>query len=77
MDETKCDDRAVIERIFKDERNDYVAVLAIARRARQILDDYDRYADVLENEKPTTLALKEFLRGDLDFEIADGAKGSG
>ncbi len=53
----------VVERVFKDSANDYITVLGIARRARQILEDYQEYEDLLESETATTLALEEFLDG--------------
>jgi len=51
----------VVERVFTNSVNDYITVLGIARRARQILDDYPQYEEQLEVETATTLALEEFL----------------
>jgi len=53
----------IVERVFKDSFNDYQTVLAIARRARQILEDYPKYEARLEVETATSLALDEFLAG--------------
>ncbi len=68
----KIDETGLIEKVFKDSENDYLTVLAIARRARQILEDYQEYADQLENEKATAIALREFLGK--EFEYHTGGK---
>lgn len=61
----------IVERVFKGSVNDYVTVLAIARRARQILDDYPKYEDRLEEETATSIALEDFLAGRIDFTLED------
>ena len=63
----KVDERGLIEKVFKDSQNDYLTVLAIARRARQILEDYPEYEDQLENDKATGIALREFLDKKFEF----------
>lgn len=65
------DEQAVVEKVFENSVNDYATVLAIARRARQILDDYPKYEDLLENEKATVLALEEFVGGKFSFHPAE------
>jgi DNA-directed RNA polymerase subunit K/omega len=67
------DEQAVVEKVFENSVNDYATVLAIARRARQILDDYPKYEDLLENEKATVLALEEFVGGQFSFHPAEAA----
>lgn len=62
------DEQTMIEKVFKDSENDYATVLAIATRARQILDDYPKYEEQLEHEKATMIALEEFVGGDFGFE---------
>jgi DNA-directed RNA polymerase omega subunit len=62
------DEQTIIEKVFKNSENDYATVLAIARRARQILDDYPKYEEQLEHEKATTIALEEFVGGDFEFD---------
>ncbi|MGD8718144.1 MAG: DNA-directed RNA polymerase subunit omega [Candidatus Zixiibacteriota bacterium] len=62
------DEQKTVEQVFTDSDNDYVTVLAIARRARQILDDYPKYEELLENEKATVLALEEYVGGKFTFE---------
>jgi DNA-directed RNA polymerase subunit K/omega len=61
----------IVERVFKDSANDYVTVLAISRRARQILDEYPKYEDRLEEETATSIALEEFLAGKITFTLAE------
>jgi len=65
------DEQAVVEKVFENSRNDYATVLVIARRARQILDDYPKYEDLLENEKATVLALQEFVGGKFSFQALE------
>lgn len=62
------DEQTMIEKVFKNSENDYATVLAIAKRARQILDDYPKYEDELENKKATIIALQEFVDHDFSFE---------
>lgn len=69
----RLDEQAIIESVFKNSENDYATVLAIAKRARQILDDYPKYEDELENKKATIIALEEFVDHDFDFEVVPGA----
>ena len=59
----------VVERVFKGSINDYVTVLAISRRARQILDEYPKYEDRLEDETATSIALEEFLAGKISHTL--------
>jgi len=63
----EADEQAMVEKVFEDSPNDYATVLAIARRARQILDDYPKYEERLENEKATMIALEEFVGGGFSF----------
>ena len=69
---SKLDELTLIERVFEDSENDYITVLAIARRARMILDDYPEYMDILELEKPTIIALREFLDKSFVFHVNPG-----
>jgi DNA-directed RNA polymerase subunit K/omega len=62
-------EQSMIEKVFEDSENDYATVLAIAKRARQILDDYPKYEDRLEHEKATIIALEEYIGGDFDFDV--------
>ncbi len=64
----EADEQDMVEKVFVDSPNDYATVLAIARRARQILDEYPKYEDKLEEEKATMIALKEFVAGNFAFE---------
>lgn len=75
----EADEQNMIERVFVDSPNDYATVLAIARRARQILEEYSKYEEQLEEDKATMIALEEFVRGDFTFkaeflETADDAE---
>jgi DNA-directed RNA polymerase omega subunit len=75
----EADEQNMIERVFVDSPNDYATVLAIARRARQILEEYSKYEEQLEEDKATMIALEEFVRGDFKFkaeflETADDAE---
>ena len=63
-------EQTMIENVFKNSINDYATVLAIAKRARQILDDYPKYEEELENKKATMIALEEFVGLDFSFEVA-------
>jgi DNA-directed RNA polymerase subunit K/omega len=65
---TGADEQDMVERVFVNSPNDYATVLAVARRAREILDDYPKYEEQLEEEKATMIALQEFVRGDFTFE---------
>ena len=62
------DEQTMIEMVLKNSINDYATVLAIATRARQILEDYPKYEEQLEHEKATMIALEEFVGGDFGFE---------
>jgi DNA-directed RNA polymerase subunit K/omega len=62
------DEQNMIERVFVDSPNDYATVLAIASRARQILEEYPKYEEKLEDEKATMIALEEFVEGRFTFE---------
>jgi DNA-directed RNA polymerase omega subunit len=64
----EADEQDIIEKVFVNSPNDYATVLAIARRARQILDEYAKYEDKLEEEKATMIALEEFVGGSFTFE---------
>jgi DNA-directed RNA polymerase omega subunit len=64
----EADEQATVEKVFEDSPNDYATVLAIARRARQILDEYPKYEGRLENEKATMIALEEFVEGGFTFD---------
>jgi DNA-directed RNA polymerase omega subunit len=66
----ETDEQAIVEKVFENSTNDYATVLAIARRARQILDDYPKYEEQLEETKATVIALEEFVEGDFSFEAA-------
>lgn len=75
----EADEQNMIERVFVDSANDYATVLAIACRARQILEEYSKYEEQLEEDKATMIALEEFVRGDFTFkaeflETADDAE---
>jgi DNA-directed RNA polymerase omega subunit len=65
----ETDEQAIVEKVFENSPNDYATVLAIARRARQILDDYPKYEEQLEETKATVIALEEFVGGDFSFEV--------
>jgi len=64
----EADEQGMVEQVFENSPNDYATVLAIARRARQILDEYPKYEERLENEKATMIALKEFVAGGFSFD---------
>ncbi len=64
----ETDEQNMIEKVFVNSPNDFATVLAIARRARQILDEYAKNEDKLEEEKATMIALKEFVGGNFTFE---------
>lgn len=64
----ETDEQDMIEKVFVNSPNDYATVLAIARRARQILDEYAKNEDKLEEEKATMIALEEFVGGSFTFE---------
>lgn len=59
------------EKIFENDDNDYLTILAIAVRAREIADNYPEYEEFLEENKPTTLALSEYLQDGFDFEYKE------
>ncbi len=59
------------EKIFEKEDNDYLTILAIAVRAREIADNYPEYEEYLEENKPTTLALSEYLQDGFNFEYKE------
>ena len=63
------DEQTVVEKVFTNSENDYATVLAIAKRARQILDEYPKYEDELENKKATIIALEEYVDHDFSFEV--------
>ena len=63
------DEQTVVEKVFTNSENDYATVLAIAKRARQILDEYPKYEDELENKKATIIALEEYVERDFSFEV--------
>lgn len=69
------DEAAMMEEILKNSENDYLTVLAIARRARQIQDDEEHYGDALDTEKATTIALREFLAKRFRFYLQDDKSG--
>lgn len=64
----ESDEQNMIEKVFENSPNDYATVLAIANRARQILEDYPKYEEKLEDEKVTMIALEEFVEGRFTFE---------
>jgi DNA-directed RNA polymerase omega subunit len=64
----ETDEQDMIEKVFVNSPNDFATVLAIARRARQILDEYAKYEDKLEEEKATMIALEEFVGGSFTFK---------
>lgn len=64
----ETDEQDMIEKVFVNSPNDFATVLAIARRARQILDEYAKNEDKLEEEKATMIALEEFVGGSFTFE---------
>ncbi len=45
----------------------YSFVLAIAKRAREIVDEYNEQENLLE-QKPVDIAVWEFANGDYTFE---------
>ncbi|MCP4228701.1 MAG: DNA-directed RNA polymerase subunit omega [bacterium] len=59
------------EKVFENDENDYLTILAIAVRAREIADNYPEYEKMLENNKPTTLALSEYLQDCFDFDYEE------
>jgi len=63
------DERTLIQKVFQDSENDYLTVLAIARRARQIQDNEEEYQNLLETEKPTAIALREYLANNFEFRL--------
>ncbi len=64
----ETDEQTTVEKVFVNSINDYATVLAIARRARQILDEYPKYEELLENEKATLIALQEYMDGAFTFD---------
>jgi DNA-directed RNA polymerase subunit K/omega len=70
-------DEQIIEKVFKSDVNDYITVLAVARRARQILDEYPKYKEALDAKGATALALEEYLNHEFEFEFAPGKKPAG
>lgn len=64
----ETDEQTTVEKVFVNSLNDYVTVLAIALRARQILDEYPKYEELLEKEKATLIALREYMDGDFTFD---------
>jgi DNA-directed RNA polymerase subunit K/omega len=63
------DEQTMVEKVFQNSENDYATVLAIAKRARQILEDYPKYEEELEDQKATIIALEEYVDHDFDFEV--------
>lgn len=63
----EADEQDMVEQVFVDSPNDYVTVLAIASRARQILEEYPKYEERLEEDKATMIALREFVKGNFTF----------
>jgi len=64
----ESDEQNMIEKVFENSPNDFATVLAIASRARQILEEYPKYEEKLEDEKATMIALEEFVAGRFTFE---------
>lgn len=48
-----------VEQMLKGERDDYSLVVAVAKRAREIVDEIVISGEVI-TEKPVRIALKEF-----------------
>jgi DNA-directed RNA polymerase subunit K/omega len=62
------------EKVFKKSENDYATLLGVAKKAREILDDYPRYGELLEKYKATTIALAEFVEGTFSLKETDEEK---
>lgn len=62
------------DKVFGKSENDYVTLLGIAKKARDILEDYPRYGELLEKYKPTTIALAEFVEGTFSLKKPDEKK---
>ena len=48
-----------VEQMLKGERDDYSLVVAVAKRAREIVDETVTSGEII-TEKPVRIALKEF-----------------
>ncbi|UCE26771.1 MAG: hypothetical protein JSW52_10565 [Candidatus Coatesbacteria bacterium] len=60
-----------VESVFDESENDYAILLAVAKKAREVLDDYPRYGALLERYKPTTIALSEYADGAFALKESD------
>ena len=56
--------------IFIDNQSRYSFVIAIAKRAREIAEEAQRNHEIL-TEKPVSLAVGEFARGEYEIKPAD------
>ena len=55
-----------VEQMLKGERDDYSLVVAVARRAREIVDETVTTGEII-TEKPVRIALKEFENNKYDI----------
>jgi len=60
-----------VQNVFDKSENDYAILLGVAKKAREILDDYPRYGALLERYKPTTIALSEYVEGAYSLKELD------
>ncbi len=58
----KMMNRPAISDILKTGESYYSLVIAVAKRARQIVDDAEENGEIIV-EKPVTLAVNEFAKG--------------
>lgn len=56
--------------IIKQEGNYYTFVIAVAKRAREILDESDLKGNILV-EKPVKLSVDDFAKNNCDFTLED------
>lgn len=47
----------------------YEIVVAVAKRARQLVDGAPRLAETDPSSKPVTIALEEALQGELEYRV--------
>ena len=59
--------------LLEDGVSKYTLVVAVSKRARQLIDGSSPMVETISN-KPVTIALEELLAGKLEYESTDSAE---
>ena len=59
--------------LLQDGVSKYTLVVAVSKRARQLIDGSSPMVETISN-KPVTIALEELLEGKLEYESTDTAE---